>query len=380
MLQLFVATSRFLRSPKLLEGELPKVTYHRQSRGIFTLKRNLDKLSQLDAKERANCDSTDSRRSSIRQPKTADVITRSLCLLFNQSRSSGTIPMEWKLANTVPVFKKGDRQQVENYRPISLLPIVSKVLERCILNNIQTHLYNHVGKQQHGFLTGKSCTINLIETLERIGRLLDRGSQTDVIYLDISKAYDKVNHAQLLSKLHISGFGGKLYEWFQSYLTGRLQRVTVLGATSDALPVTSGVPQGSILGPALFLLYVNDLPNMVSESETAMFADDTKFYKEIRSTDDKIALQMGLNNIGSWCIESGLEFNEKKSQHQSITRKIKPLNTPYDMNGAMLEKASHERDLSVWVSTHLTWNRQVLEQCSRADKLFGFAKRNTRYI
>ena len=119
---------------------------------------------------------------------------------------------------------------------------------------------------------------------------------------------------------------------------------------------------------------------MVSESETAMFADDTKFYKEIRSTDDKIALQMGLNNIGSWCIESGLEFNEKKSQHQSITRKIKPLNTPYDMNGAMLEKASHERDLSVWVSTHLTWNRQVLEQCSRADKLFGFAKRNTRYI
>ena len=94
------------------ERELPKATYHRQCRGIFTLKRNLDKLSQLDAKERANCDSTDSRRSSIRQPKTADVITRSLCLLFNQSRSSGTIPMEWKLANTVPVFKKGDRQQV----------------------------------------------------------------------------------------------------------------------------------------------------------------------------------------------------------------------------------------------------------------------------
>lgn len=133
------------------------------------------------------------------------------------------------------------------------------------------------------------------------------------------------------------------------------------------------------MGPALFLLYVNDLPNMISESETVMFADDTKLYKEIRSTDDEIALQMDLNNIGSWSTESGLKFNETKSHHQSIKRRIKPLSTAYDMNGAMLEKTSHERDLGVWVSIDLTWNCQVLEQCSRANKLLGFAKRNTRH-
>lgn len=116
-----------------------------------------------------------------------------------------------RLANIVPVLKKGYFQQVENYPPISLLPTVSKVLERCILNIIETHLCNRVTKHQNGFLKGKSCTINLIETLDCIGRLLDRGSQIEVIYLAMSTAFDKVNHAQLLSKLHIFGFGGKLF-------------------------------------------------------------------------------------------------------------------------------------------------------------------------
>lgn len=151
----------------------------------------------------------------------------------------------------------------------TLLPTVSKVLERCILNIIKTHLCNRVSKHQSGFLKGKSCTTNLIETLDCIGRLLDRGSQIEVIYLAMSKAFDKVNHAQLLFKLHIFGFGGKLFN-------------------------------------------------------------------------------LDLNNVRSW---------STKSRCQSITRKTKPLNTAYDMNEAMLEKTSHERDLGVWVSTDPIWNQ-----------------------
>ena len=151
----------------------------------------------------------------------------------------------------------------------TLLPTVSKVLERCILNIIKTHLCNRVSKHQNGFLKGKSCTTNLIETLDCIGRLLDRGSQIEVIYLAMSKAFDKVNHAQLLFKLHIFGFGGKLFN-------------------------------------------------------------------------------LDLNNVRSW---------STKSRCQSITRKTKPLNTAYDMNEAMLEKTSHERDLGVWVSTDPIWNQ-----------------------
>ncbi|CAB3990375.1 Hypothetical predicted protein [Paramuricea clavata] len=198
--------------------------------------------------------------------ETADVITPSLCKLFNISVISGTIPDEWKLANIVPVHKKGDKEYAENYRPISLLCITSKVMERCVLNNIKTRLYDAVNMCQHGFMAGRSCISNLIDTLDYVGSCLDSGRHIDMIYMDMSKAFDKVDHDVLIRKLQKDyGFGGNLLRWFRCYLENRKQRVTVLGATSDLLPVTSGVPQGSILGPALFLLYVNDLPSNVKK-------------------------------------------------------------------------------------------------------------------
>ena len=168
-------------------------------------------------------------------------------MLFNKSLDEGVLPEEWKLANIVPVNKKGERECTDNYRPISLLPIVSKVLERCVFCNIKVHLFQLIQKSQHGFISGKSCITNLLEVLEFIGLELDAGGQIDVIYLDISKAFDKVNHEHLTHKLRMAGFGGKLLQWFHSYLTNRNQRVTVLGATSNTLPVTSGVPQAQLL-------------------------------------------------------------------------------------------------------------------------------------
>ena len=140
---------------------------------------------------------------------------------------------------------------MENYRPISLLPIISKVLERCVLNGIKAHLYQLISPLQCCFCTGRSYVTNLLEAFEYIGSLLDNSSQVDTIFLDMSKAFDKVTHGRLVHKLSLAGFGGKLLNWFQFYLSGRLQRVTALGATSKELSVTSGVPQGSILGLAL---------------------------------------------------------------------------------------------------------------------------------
>ena len=228
--------------------------------------------------------------------ETAKQIAPSLTLLFNKSLHSAVVPGKWKLANVVPVFKRGIKEHVQNYRPISLLCIVSKVLERCILNNIWEHLQEIMNDHQHGFMPGRSSTSQLVGVLDKIGKVLDRGEQIDVIYLDMTKAFDKVNHELLINKLRRFGFKTNLlkqtyYYWFQSYLYHRRQQVTVLGSTSSSLPVTSGVPQGSILGPTLFLLYVNDLPDAVTSSTIATFADDTKLFKRIASNTDSNKLQ-----------------------------------------------------------------------------------------
>ena len=202
---------------------------------------------------------------------------------------------------------------MENYRPVSLLPIVSKVFERCVLNSNKDHLYQVISPKQQSFGTGRSCVTNLLEALDHIGSLLDSGSQVDTIYLDMSKAFDKVGHRRLVHKLIQAGFGCNLLNWFCSYLSGRRQRVTVLGATSEDLPVTSGVPQGSILEPALFLLYVNELPEIISSSSRIlMFADDTKIFGEIKTLGDASSLQEDLGKLATWFQLSGLLFNEDK--------------------------------------------------------------------
>ncbi|PFX15891.1 putative RNA-directed DNA polymerase from transposon X-element [Stylophora pistillata] len=195
-------------------------------------------------------------------------------------------------------------------RPISLLYIISKVLERCVLNRINDRLEDLIANCQPGFRSGHSCVTNLLETLDHIGAILDRAVQVDCVYLDASKAFDKVRHDILMEKLRDAGFGGNLLTWFRAYLCDRRQRVTVLGTTSRDLPVTSGVPQGSILGPALFLLYVNKLPDSILNSKVAMFADDPKVYKAVMSEDDGASLQQDLDNLSSGSISSGLAFND----------------------------------------------------------------------
>ncbi|CAB3981872.1 Hypothetical predicted protein [Paramuricea clavata] len=156
--------------------------------------------------------------------ETAHQIAPSLCSLFNRSLNSGSLPEEWKLANIIPVFKNGDKTHVENYRPISLLCIVSKVLERCVLSKLRDHLLELINTSQHGFIPGRSCTTQLVEVLNSLGSLLDSGKQTDVIFKDMSKAFDKVSHAALIAKLERYNISGSLLDWFSSYLYNRRQR------------------------------------------------------------------------------------------------------------------------------------------------------------
>ncbi|CAB3991202.1 Hypothetical predicted protein, partial [Paramuricea clavata] len=244
--------------------------------------------------------------------ETARQIAPSLTALFNKSLNTGVLPRDWKLANVVPVHKKDNKEHVENYRPISLLSLISKALERCVFNKIKDHVFEQINNGQHGFVPRKSCVTQLIEVFEYIGRELDLGKQVDVIYLDMSKAFDRVSHMQLLKRLRDFGFGGNILNWFRSYLKDRRQQTTVLGATSSALPVTSGVPQGSILGPLLFLLYQNNLPNSINHSKIATFADDTKIYKVINAKADASAMENDLANFQTSSANANLLLNTDK--------------------------------------------------------------------
>ena len=232
----------------------------------------------------------------------------------------------WKLSNITPIPKSGSSSNVTNHRPISLLSLVSKVLERCIYNRLIEHIGEKLHHLQFGFLKGKSTTSQLLQVLHDIGNKLDNKCQVDTLYLDFAKAFGKVNHELLLLKLKRFGISGNLLSWLRDYLSGRYQGVTVLGETSNTLPVLSGVPQGSILGPLLFLVYVNDLPDCVSSSSSlAMFADDSKCYHPIKCSEDAEVLQSDINAIDSWCKEWQMSLNHSKCGLLRITRNSQPI-------------------------------------------------------
>ena len=183
----------------------------------------------------------------------------------------------------------------------------------------------------------------------------------------MSKVFDRINHIKLINKLRNFGCGGSLLKWFSSYLTGRRQRVTVLGATSNTLPV-------------LFLLFVNDLPDSVTTSKVAMFADDTKLFSAIKCQSDAVLLQNDLRHLEHWSSISGLTFNESKCKQQQITRKITPITSTYMLNDQQLDTTDTERDLGLCVSSNLTWKVQIRQQVSKAGKLLGYIRRNTMFV
>ena len=225
------------------------------------------------------------------------------------SISTSTVPLQWKLANVSPIFKKGSRSSPENYRPVSLTSILSKLLEKIVSKQILEHLKanNILPKQQHGFLKGKSTSTNLLEAINVWTDLLEHNVPLDILYLDYSKAFDTVPHRRLIKKLSTVGIQGKVLEWLNSFLTGRKQRVVVNHVKSDWIDVISGVPQGTVLGPLLFLIFVSEIPDLV-KSHASLFADDTKLYADCH----KAELQSDLDKLVQWTDQMQMSFNASK--------------------------------------------------------------------
>ena len=301
-------------------------------------------------------------------------ISPKLCCLFNLSLYSGRIPSEWKSADVTPIHKKETKESVENYRPISLLPIISKALERCVYQRFYEHVAHLVSERQHGFLRNRSCVTQLLSVLHTIGHDLDRNTQTDVLYLDFAKAFDSVDHALLLQKLRSYGVKGPPLCWFEDYVTGKTQRVVVDGVGSTWSPVTSGVPQGSILGPLLFVIFINDLPDfIVKGTETALYADDTKLHDTITSTNDCERLQQSLMNLD-------IRFNPSKCKVLTISHKKSPITYDYTLGTVKLIRVCNEKDLGVVTSYELSWDLHINSIISKANKMLGVLKRTSTHL
>ena len=300
-----------------------------------------------------------------------------VAVIFQTSFNSGIVPTDWKKAQVCPLFKKGNKTDPANYRPISLTCILCKTMEHIIASTLTKHFNQHniLYDLQHGFRERRSCETQLIQLVEDLSRNMISGKQTDLILLDFSKAFDKVNHLKLLYKLQTHGVQGKALRWIESFLVGRSQTVVLNGNSSDELQVSSGVPQGSVLGPILFLLYINDLPDSL-QSQVRLFADDTAVYLTVQGQADSKKLQNDLDILQEWEREWDMEFNPSKCQVVHITRSRRPINTSYSMHGQVLDSVNSARYLGVDITSDLNFTQHINRTTANASKSLGYLKRN----
>lgn len=315
-----------------------------------------------------------------------------LSFLFNVCFSHGQLPDEWKLANVVPIHKKGSKTDVTNYRPISLTSLIMKSFERIIRDELYKSCEQLIDGRQHGFLPKRSCTTQMIDYCDSLALSLNSCLDTDVVYFDFSKAFDTVNHDILLDKLKYKfNIDGKLLRFLVCYLKGRKQRVVIGNCQSTLLDVNSGVPQGSILGPLLFALFINDLPSGLSpETSLAMYADDTKIWRKIHSIDDCYVLQTDINYMLNWASLNKMRFHPNKcevlqvSLNRTCTSSLfssLPFSTFfYTLGDSILDYVSSEKDLGVCVTKNLNWNEHCNNICTKARQMFGLTRRTAHFV
>ena len=315
----------------------------------------------------------------------APIVCKSLAYICNLSLATGVFPSDWKNAKVVPVFKAGCKSNVENYRPISVLSIVSKIIERAVHDQMYSYLsLNHfLNPSQSGFRSQYSTATTVIDVEDFILKNMDEGKVTGAIFLDLKKAFDTVNHILLLNKLKKFGIRDIELNWFKSYLNNRMQSVKVGSTLSDLKPINIGIPQGSILGPLLFIIFVNDLPDSVI-CKTVMYADDTSL---LISSSDPFCLQNSLNlnmcKIASWSQKNHLTLNISKTKlmlfgtPQNLS-KYQNISLIYD--GETIERVDNFKYLGIVFDSHMTWSHHIDLIASNVSKRCGVIRRVKYYL
>ena len=354
----------------------------------FTVEKIMKKLKNLKIAKSPGPDKIHPRALK----ECAEAVSIPLHEIFKSSFDQSIVPTDWKQAEVCAIFKKGSRKSCTNYRPVSLTSIACKVMESIVRDELMSYMLNNnlLSPRQYGFVAGRSTVLQLLYTLDKWTEALDRGEPIEAVYMDFQKAFDTVPHRRLISKLQSYGISGKLLNWLRDFLTNRQQRVRVNGHLSSVTSIESGIPQGSVLGPMLFVFYINDLPDNIM-SEVMLFADDTKLYRtgHISRTEEEDELQRDLDRLQKWSDKWLLKFHPDKCKRMLITRtqadnRVLPLTLSLDTTpggtNKEIETVLHEKDLGVIIDNNLKFNSHIDASINKANKIMGLIRRTFDFL
>jgi hypothetical protein len=308
-----------------------------------------------------------------------------LVFLINKSLTQGVVPRELKRAKVIPIFKSGDPMLIKNFRPVSVLPLFSKLFERVMYNRLINFINrnNLLYRYQFGFREKHSTAMALMVLTDNIYDAIEQGDCYLGVFLDFSKAFDTVNHGILVRKLQQYGIRGVVLDWLINYLSDRCQYVSFSNVRSCDQMVSCGVPQGSILGPLLFLLYINDIASVSNLLTPILFADDSSLFIKGNEIDTMIeSLNMELTHIKTWVDANKLSLNVEKTHSMvfSSARKIVKCNRNIEIDGKVISKTDSIKFLGVILDSHLSWKKHVIHIKSKVSKGIGILSKARKYL
>lgn len=305
-----------------------------------------------------------------------DYLSIPLTIIFNRSLNESIFPTAFKNSSSTAIFKKGDESDISNYRQVCMANTIAIVFEKIINKYLLSKLAHKLTKNQHGFVRNKSTNTNLVEYVDCISSALDDGHEVHTIYTDFSKAFDSVDHNILLSKLSTLGIDTTILLWLNSYLKDRKVQVIFNGQKSQPFTPGSGVPQGSVLGPLLFNIFINDLSQLLNNLHL-LFADDLKIFRIIKSENDMMELQEDLDRLHDWTITNKLKLNIDKCCTMAFSIKQNPTPASYNINGIELTEVNKMKDLGVIFDKKLKFDSHIEEIVKKSYSMLGFLMRTT---